>query len=49
MEQVRLGSSGLPVSRVCPGMMSYGSLRLSSEEVACVEEPHRPHPVLGHQ
>jgi aryl-alcohol dehydrogenase-like predicted oxidoreductase len=25
MDQVRLGASGLHVSRVCPGMMSYGN------------------------
>jgi aryl-alcohol dehydrogenase-like predicted oxidoreductase len=37
MEQVRLGSSGLHVWRVCLGMMSYDN------------DSDRPHPILGHQ
>ena len=31
MDQVRLGKSGLHVSRVCLGMMSYGSVADLSE------------------
>jgi len=93
MRYARLGSSGLKVSRIALGMMSYGSqserrwhlsqdeaepivrraveggvtffdttrLRhledaiaavdapLSEDEVARLEAPYRPHPVLGHQ
>jgi aryl-alcohol dehydrogenase-like predicted oxidoreductase len=65
MHYVNLGATGLRVSRVCLGMMSFGNvsdkpwvideeaaaaeqLKLSDEEIARLEEPYVPHPVLGH-
>ena len=93
MRYVRLGSSGLKVSRIALGMMSYGSqaerrwhlreaqvalawllgkpavtaptlgatrpghlddavaaveVTLDADELARLEAPYRPHPVIGH-
>lgn len=67
MQYNRLGRSGLKVSRLCLGCMSYGvpergphpwslpldealaatGLQLSPEEIARLEAPYQPHPVLG--
>ncbi len=42
MEQVRLGSSGLEVSRVCLGCMSYGDPRRGGHSWSLDEEASRP-------
>ena len=86
MKYVKLGRSGLDVSRLCLGCMSFGvpergahpwtlseeqgrpfirralskphhlddavaalSLKLEPEEMAALEEPYVPHPVVGFQ
>jgi 1-deoxyxylulose-5-phosphate synthase len=58
MDTSRLGKSGLKVSRLCLGMMTYGSSRwrewVLDEEQALpfvkrvLEELYQPHPVLEH-
>jgi hypothetical protein len=41
MQYVNLGNTGLKVSRL--------EIQLSREEIALLEEPYVPHPVLGHR
>ncbi|ABU57151.1 hypothetical protein Rcas_1049 [Roseiflexus castenholzii DSM 13941] len=54
MDYVKLGNTGLDVSRICLGCMSFGkaveamSIELSAEEIAYMEEPYLPHPIVGH-
>jgi aryl-alcohol dehydrogenase-like predicted oxidoreductase len=59
MQYVRLGTSGLKISRICLGMMSYSPLArgllagsrertLTEDEVARLQAPYRPHRVIGH-
>jgi 1-deoxyxylulose-5-phosphate synthase len=55
MDYTRLGRTGLKVSRICLGCMTYLEdaaaaleIRLSEEERRELEEPYRPHSVLGH-
>jgi len=65
MEYVKLGNTGLDVSRICLGCMSFGtaegwvhnqwaldaveslSVQLTPEDVAYLEEPYVPHPIVG--
>ena len=57
MEYRRLGTTGLTVSRICLGCMSYGDpaatvagalgVELSKEEVAALEAPYVAHPIAG--
>ncbi len=54
MECVRLGQSGLKVSRICLGTMTFGTpawrpwvLTEAEEERAYLEAPYQPHVVLG--
>ena len=42
MEQVRLGSSGLEVSRICLGCMSYGDPERGGHSWSLDEEASRP-------
>lgn len=56
MQYVNLGKTGLKVSRLCLGMVSYGAKSwrewvLEEKEArpfAHLEAPYQPHPVLGH-
>jgi len=52
MEYARLGSTGLKVSRICLGCMSYGQqgkgVRFTPEEILSLEEPYRSHPIIAH-
>ena len=53
MDYTKLGRSGLDVSRLCLGCMSFGVPEKGAhpwtlnEEIAALEEPYVPHPVVG--
>jgi aryl-alcohol dehydrogenase-like predicted oxidoreductase len=50
MEYMRLGDTGLTVSRICLGCMSYGDPAASlpgAPRVAGLETPYVPHSVAG--
>jgi 1-deoxyxylulose-5-phosphate synthase len=47
MDYVRLGASGLKVSRLCLGMMTYGTP--PSRPWMLDEAAYQPHRVLGHE
>jgi aryl-alcohol dehydrogenase (NADP+) len=54
MDYVNLGKTGIKVSRLCLGMITYGSnagreWALEADEIKGLEGPYRPQPVLGHQ
>jgi len=58
MDYVRLGASGLKVSRLCLGAMTYGSSKwrawVLDEDASrpfirrALDELYRPHAILGH-